>query len=370
MASAISKPAPRACRRWPCGPAASRAWCVDGETGILTPEGDLEAYAAALFRLIEDGGLRDRLGGAARRMVLEERSLAGAAAILADGLAGAPRRAPRRRPAPGMSEPWIAVEEQLDRARDAGRTLRFWLRDDDAVTVTPALERLRDLCVDVRNAGAAGRDSGRRRACPGILDRGQSLVHALPARLCSQQSRGRGRTAPASLAASARVGVVLEELRRGRARLQALFGARLSDILVPPWNRIDPALPPAPPGSGLRRRFRPSGRRRNRWTGYAHLNCDLDIIDWRNGRVGRSPEDVCGKLAGLIEQSRDSARPIGILTHHLAHDAQAWTFWRPCCSALRLIPRRISLTPAGLKKSIWLRCRREVRACRTRSCPS
>ncbi len=72
---------------------------VDRETGILTPEGDLDEYAAALFRLIQDGGLRDGLGGAARRMVLEERSLAGAAAILADGLAGALRRAPRRSPA-------------------------------------------------------------------------------------------------------------------------------------------------------------------------------------------------------------------------------------------------------------------------------
>ena len=36
----------------------------------------------------------------------------------------------------------------LDLARDQGRTLRFWLRDDDATRPGPALTRLMALCAD------------------------------------------------------------------------------------------------------------------------------------------------------------------------------------------------------------------------------
>ena len=38
----------------------------DGETGFLVPQGDIEALAAAMRRLIDDAGLRERLGKAAR----------------------------------------------------------------------------------------------------------------------------------------------------------------------------------------------------------------------------------------------------------------------------------------------------------------
>jgi hypothetical protein len=237
-----------------------------------------------------------------------------------------------------MNEPWIAVEEQLDRARDAGRSLRFWLRDDDAVTVTPALERLRDLCVDlgmpvllaVIPAGAQ----------PALA----SWIEANPSFTPCQHGYAHSNYAAAGARACELGGerpswVVLEELRRGRARLQTLFGARLSDILVPPWNRIDPALPPLLPGLGFEAlsTFGPPPEPLDR---LRHLNCDLDIIDWRNGRIGRSAEDICGKLAGLIAQSRDSARPIGILTHHLAHDAQAWT-------VLETVLQRLETHPAA-----------------------
>lgn len=39
---------------------------TDGETGLLVPPGDADALAAALVRVIESPGLRQRLAGAAR----------------------------------------------------------------------------------------------------------------------------------------------------------------------------------------------------------------------------------------------------------------------------------------------------------------
>ena len=67
-----------------CGGIASVV--VEGETGLLTPEGDLPAYAAALAHLIADPALRDRLGAAGRRMVREERTVGGAARQLSAAL--------------------------------------------------------------------------------------------------------------------------------------------------------------------------------------------------------------------------------------------------------------------------------------------
>ena len=55
---------------------------VGGETGILTPAGDVAAYRAAIAELIADQGLRARMAAAARRFVFEDRNLASAARIL------------------------------------------------------------------------------------------------------------------------------------------------------------------------------------------------------------------------------------------------------------------------------------------------
>ncbi len=59
---------------------------ADGETGVLTPEGDLGAYAAALAALIADAPRRERLGAAGQRMVLGERTVERAAARLSEAL--------------------------------------------------------------------------------------------------------------------------------------------------------------------------------------------------------------------------------------------------------------------------------------------
>jgi glycosyltransferase involved in cell wall biosynthesis len=47
----------------------------DGKTGMLTPPGDAAAMADAIAVLLDDGALRRSMSEAARRFVLEERSL-------------------------------------------------------------------------------------------------------------------------------------------------------------------------------------------------------------------------------------------------------------------------------------------------------
>ncbi len=53
-----------------------------GVTGLLTPDGDVAAYAEAVAALLDDRQRRDAMGQAARRFVLGERSLATAARVL------------------------------------------------------------------------------------------------------------------------------------------------------------------------------------------------------------------------------------------------------------------------------------------------
>ncbi len=125
-------------------------------------------------------------------------------------------------------------------------------------------------------------------------------------------------SAPANSAA-ARPTRSSTELARGRARLRDLFGPALSDILVPPWNRIDAALVPRLPAAGYAAlsAFGPTPEA----SPLPRLDADLDIIDWRRGRIGRPPGELARKVADIVAgQDR-----LGILTHHLAHDAAAWT---------------------------------------------
>ncbi len=45
-------------------------YLTDGESGLLTPSGDEEAYGKGLDRLLQDGDLRSRLGQNARRRLV------------------------------------------------------------------------------------------------------------------------------------------------------------------------------------------------------------------------------------------------------------------------------------------------------------
>lgn len=49
---------------------------IDGQTGLLTPAGEISGYAAAVRRLLVDNGERRRLAGGARNFVEGERSIA------------------------------------------------------------------------------------------------------------------------------------------------------------------------------------------------------------------------------------------------------------------------------------------------------
>ena len=209
-----------------------------------------------------------------------------------------------------------AGHRELDLWGKAGLAPRLWLRDDDAIGVTPALERLTALCERfAAPALLAVIPVGADAALAAHVAR-HPLLHP------SQHGFAHFNHAPAGekkqeLGPHRPLAAMLAELAEGRGRLAALFGDALRPVLVPPWNRIAPALLPHVPSLSA---FGPPAHPAN-----GRLDSNIDIIDWRGGRGGHSHAALLPLLATALAQARAAGgAPVGILTHHLAHDAQAW----------------------------------------------
>ncbi|MCV9946251.1 MULTISPECIES: polysaccharide deacetylase family protein [Rhizobium] len=219
---------------------------------------------------------------------------------------------------------WDPLHRELDRWQADGRVARFWLRDDDAVEPTPALETLMALAGESQVPltvavipGLTGEALGVRlaeEAAVAVAVHGWSHTnHAGPQG--KKQELGGERPAEA----------VLGELGEGFRLLQRLHPARFLPVLVPPWNRIDAALIPALPALGFAA-LSVYGRAKQDGP-MPLLNTHVDIIDWHGTRGGRSEGELVAELvAELRDRFAGSQEPVGVLTHHLVHDAAAWDF--------------------------------------------
>ena len=224
---------------------------------------------------------------------------------------------------------WKALKSELDRWQEAGLSARFWWRDDDAETPSPALDRLlalrasRDLplalAVVPAGAGAAlaerlARENGLR-----VLQHGYAHRNHAPE---TEKTIELGRHRPLAM--------VMAELRAGRHRLETLFGKRFLDVVVPPWNRIDRRVVGALAPAGYRG-LSAFGPRASRFAqpGLIQVNAHMDVMNWTSRRfLGTAPvlKRAVHHLRLRREGEADVAEPTGLMTHHLAHDRAAWDF--------------------------------------------
>jgi hypothetical protein len=218
---------------------------------------------------------------------------------------------------------WAAFMAALDRVHADGVTLSFWWRDDDAQAPSPALETL--LATAQHHGVPLALAVIPKFAVPALAER----LAAAPLATPCQHGFAHGNHAKppdraAELGAHRPREVVLAELSLGRRLLLDLFGARLDPMLVPPWNRYDPGLEPGMAAAGFSC-LSVFGRTLANGA-LAKINTHVDLIDWRGGRITRPYGTLIRALSDEVFSAAASNRQIGILTHHLVHDAQAWAF--------------------------------------------
>jgi hypothetical protein len=221
-------------------------------------------------------------------------------------------------------ETWVPLRAELDRWQAAGRTARFWLRDDDAVEPTAPLDRLLDLTgkagvpltLAVIPASTGEALAARLASAPHVLVALHGWAHTNHAG-DDEKKQELGAHRPPEL--------VLGELRDGMAILQRLYSQQFVSMLVPPWNRINKALLPLLPALGLNA-LSVYGRARTD-SPIALLNTHVDVMNWHGTRGGRPHAELVAELVRELQaRFEDDAEPTGILTHHLVHDATAWDF--------------------------------------------
>jgi hypothetical protein len=209
----------------------------------------------------------------------------------------------------------------LDQAQARSRRIAFWWRDDDAETVTPALERLLALAdrhslplalaVIPEGATLALAERLSREPRLAVLQHGwQHRNHSQP----DQRKMEFGDHRPAE--------IMREELRLGFERLSGMFQVRFVPILVPPWNRIGSRA-----AEGLRAigfaglsTIGPAGPPEPR-----SINTHVDIFAWKPVRRPLTRTELYALVRREVERRlAGSEEPVGILTHHLVHDDASW----------------------------------------------
>lgn len=223
-----------------------------------------------------------------------------------------------------------ALNRELDRWGEAGLTATWWWRDDDAARPSPALDRLLDLS-DAPLALAVVPAETDEALARMIADRAHVsiLQHGY-----AHQDHAGGGAKKIELGPQRPAMVVLGELATGKLRLESLYRERALPVLVPPWNRIAPALVPVLPELGYRglSQFGPRARRQP-VRGLTQSNCHLDLIDWRvRGFVGAAAaisalvKHLALRYAGSRIQPDVAAEATGLMSHHAVHDEESWAF--------------------------------------------
>lgn len=214
------------------------------------------------------------------------------------------------------------LRDALDHLAGNGDKLELWLRDDDAVTPSAPLDRLLALTgtYDIPvTLAVIPEETG--------IPLVERLTYAPQASVAvhgwSHRSHAASGEKKQELDAHRPAEVVLTELRQGFDKLKTLHAERFVPMLVPPWNRIAPALTPQLQTLGFTS-LSVFGKERLD-TPLPLVNTHVDVMDWHGTRGGRPAAVLFSELAGWIKRA-DRPPVIGVLTHHLVHDEAVWEF--------------------------------------------
>lgn len=214
------------------------------------------------------------------------------------------------------------LERELREWQLAGTTARFWWRDDDAVSDTPALRSLLALAEEIRTV--VGLAVIPERADDALVN----LVATAPCRVWQHGWRhswhshgefGEGRDLESMMA----------EAQNGQLALDRMFGkAGWQRVFVPPWHALSVPFKMLLPSLGYLGLSAGCPLTRPLRT-VAEVNAEIDVMNWTERKL----HDYNKISKMLVEQLLLRRRgqtpldaPIGLLTHHLAFDDEAWGF--------------------------------------------
>lgn len=254
-----------------------------------------------------------------------------------------------------MSRTWEDARYELDCWAKRGLKARFWVRDDDACEMSAPLALLHDLAAryDITIGLAVipskihpsllqyMKDEGQRfhPMCHGW----QHINYAPTGRKWSEFGVGRP---------------ISEAVHDAQLAFNT-FRKYFSDadvVFVPPFGQISRAMIRALPGIGfaglssgpgwLERKLshlpawevRVPGVKTARWSNIPRLDVQVDPIDWQR-RTAHSADTICDAIVRCLRPRRigflASDVPIGLVTHHLAHDGKVWEACKDVLDLLR-----------------------------------
>lgn len=217
---------------------------------------------------------------------------------------------------------WTWLDVELRHWRAAGRRANLWWRDDDARAPTAQLDRLLTIRAEtpltlavIPDGDVAGLGARLSRTA------GVSVVqHGV-----DHQNRRPGAAAGEFPPEWRRIRVATQ-VRAGWRRLAAL--PAVAQVFVPPWNDVHPELPAVLADCGY-----------VGWSAWGEvgqgegapprIDAHLDLMRWKGGARFRGEAKFLSELRGLLAERRRAGQwraPVGLLTHHLAHDEAAWAF--------------------------------------------
>jgi hypothetical protein len=255
-----------------------------------------------------------------------------------------------------MTGVWSDARRELDLWSRQGLTARFWIRDDDASERSAPLARLDALAqrfdVTIGLAVIPGTMH------PDLPDYLNDLQNFRPMCHGWRHINHGPRNRPGEFGGDRPLAQLVQDAQAARKVFVHHF-RRTHPIFVPPFNRISPALTRLLPDLGfaavsaipsrlsrellgLQARIGWIPRFKLPWlSATPRIDVQIDLIDWK----AKTAVDSAVIARALVHQLRgrrkagqaQSSSPIGLLTHHLAHDA---AIWRLCDELLDMLRRQ------------------------------
>ncbi len=239
-----------------------------------------------------------------------------------------------------MNTAWQVFFDEIGRWNDAGRTVEFWWRDDDAARPDPALSRL--IALAQRSATPLALAAIPMQSEKEIFENAGPYVSVL-----QHGTDHANRAAPGEkkteFAASEPPAEAIARLAAARRQLEMKAGKHFLPVLAPPWNRLPDHLALQLAAAGLRGLSQYGPRSRvEAAPGLRQVNTHVDIIGWRSGRTFIGADKALRAATKHLAEKRTAAadpdEATGWLTHHAVHDEAAWAFLEHLFESTRGLP--------------------------------